>query len=377
MNKNNYLRPCFVYVLLALFYVSSAGISFAYEKEVNSFSASIAEKIAGNGKKTVTVINFTDLQGNMTEIGRFFAEEFSVALADAGKGLEVLDRNSLKFIMAENKAFSTGIIEPRSIKKINQDAGVEALITGTITPFSDTIRISIRIIDTKTGIMFGSLRGNIARTKAVEELLAKDRLSGHALGQALPVQAKDGMTDSPLQPETSSQSLTPSIDAKESAGIRDRLISILSYKSSTGNKAPYTDDSRSKRIGELTVIMKNITLVPGGGVDVMLGLYNSSNTRVMGLSHKVLPNLTDEKGNVFEYIGGIKTLYHGGRGWRDCVTLYYEEEKEVVLHFSAVNKDIKIKEIGAVFALSLDYLLYNPKNRRTADYQASFVDIGS
>ncbi len=47
----------------------------AYEQEVKQLSAQMAEAIAKSGKKTVAVVDFTDLQGNVTELGRFLAEE--------------------------------------------------------------------------------------------------------------------------------------------------------------------------------------------------------------------------------------------------------------------------------------------------------------
>jgi TolB-like protein len=145
----------------------------AYEKEIKSISTSMAENIAKAGKKTIAVVDFTDLQGNVTELGRFIAEEFSVALAGAGKGFEVVDRTHLKSIIAEHKLSATGIIDPQTARKLGQIAGVDAIITGTITPFGDSMRLSVKILDTATAKIIGASSGDIAKTKAIEELLAK------------------------------------------------------------------------------------------------------------------------------------------------------------------------------------------------------------
>lgn len=72
--------------------------SSAYEAEIKKLSATIAEKIALAKKAKVAVVDFTDLQGGVTELGRFIAEEFSVALAGAGKGFKVVNRTHLKSI---------------------------------------------------------------------------------------------------------------------------------------------------------------------------------------------------------------------------------------------------------------------------------------
>lgn len=150
-----------------------ANFSYAYEKEIKDLSTTMAEDIGKAAKKRIAVVDFTDLQGNVTELGRFLAEEFSVALAGAGKGFEVVDRTHLKTILAEHKLSATGIIDPQTAKKLGQIAGVDALITGTITPFGDSVRLSVKILDTTTAKVIGASSGNIAKTKAIEELLAK------------------------------------------------------------------------------------------------------------------------------------------------------------------------------------------------------------
>jgi TolB-like protein len=133
----------------------------------------MAENIAKAGKKSVAVVDFTDLQGNVTELGRFLAEEFSVALASSGKGFELVDRTHLKTIIKEHKLVDTGIIDPTTAKKLGQVAGVDALITGTITPLDNNIRILVKILDTTTAKVIGASKGNIVKTRAIEELLVK------------------------------------------------------------------------------------------------------------------------------------------------------------------------------------------------------------
>ena len=61
-----------------IFSLSGFTYLFAYEKEINRISATMAKKITQAGKSRVAVVDFTDLRGNVTELGRFIAEEFSV-----------------------------------------------------------------------------------------------------------------------------------------------------------------------------------------------------------------------------------------------------------------------------------------------------------
>jgi len=166
-------RFIIVCVLSIIFFFSGIQYSIAYENEIENLSSEMTVNIANAGKKTVAVVDFTDLQGNVTELGRFLAEEFSVALAGSGKGFEVVDRTHLKSIITEHKLSTTGLIDPQTVRKLGKIAGVEALITGTITPFGDSIRLSVKVLDTETAKMISASSGNIARTKAIEELLAR------------------------------------------------------------------------------------------------------------------------------------------------------------------------------------------------------------
>ncbi len=87
-------------LLVSLLLSASA---FGYEKEIDSLSSAMAAKIAGKGKKTVAVADFTDLQGNVTELGRFIAEELSGLLAEKEKGFEVVNRSNLNQFLQEHK----------------------------------------------------------------------------------------------------------------------------------------------------------------------------------------------------------------------------------------------------------------------------------
>jgi len=166
-------RLIIVCVLSTIFFFSGFQYSIAYENEIKDLSSVMTVNIANAGKKTVAVVDFTDLQGNVTELGRFLAEEFSVALAGSGKGFEVVDRTHLKSIITEHKLSATGLIDPQTARKLGKIAGVDALITGTITPFGYSIRLAVKVLDTETAKMISASSGNIARTKAIEELLAR------------------------------------------------------------------------------------------------------------------------------------------------------------------------------------------------------------
>jgi len=169
----NFRRFFLILVLLMMFLLSDSPFLLAYEKEIKSLSSTMAENIVKAGKKTIAVVDFVDLQGNVTELGRFLAEEVSVAFAGAGKGFEVVDRTHLKTILKEHKLAETGVIDPSTAKKLGQIAGVDALVTGTITPLGDSVRLSVKILVTATAKVIGASSCDIPKTKAISELIEK------------------------------------------------------------------------------------------------------------------------------------------------------------------------------------------------------------
>jgi TolB-like protein len=145
----------------------------AFAQDLKTVSSSLSSRIAASGRRTVAVIDFTDLQGNVTELGRFLAEELSVDLVGDAKGFEVIERTQLKTILQEHKLATTGLIDPQTARKLGQIAGVDALVTGIITPLGDSVRLSAKVLDTTTAKMIAASTVDIPKTRAVEELLAR------------------------------------------------------------------------------------------------------------------------------------------------------------------------------------------------------------
>jgi len=170
--KNNQLRLIYMFLLLTITMIFSNQV-FAYDREIKELSEKMAGKIDQSGKKSVAVVDFTDLQGNVTELGRFIAEEISVELMNNVKKIEVIDRNHLKSIMKEHNFSMSGLVDQTTIKKVGKIIGVDAIITGSVTPFGDNIRVTCKVILTETAKVIAGDKIDIAKTKAIDELLSK------------------------------------------------------------------------------------------------------------------------------------------------------------------------------------------------------------
>lgn len=179
-------RLSVVGIATAALLLSFVHASSGSEVETDKISLVMAEKIANKKKSVVAVVDFTDLQGEVTELGRFLAEEISVSLAGSGKGFKVIDRTNLKSIIKEHKLAETGIIKLDDARKLGQIAGVEALVTGTLTPLSDSVQLFVKLLDTNTAEIIDANKGNIAKTKSITELLERSIPSGNNPSPVIP-----------------------------------------------------------------------------------------------------------------------------------------------------------------------------------------------
>jgi curli biogenesis system outer membrane secretion channel CsgG len=167
---------------LASFVVTLVLVPLCAAQDFQSLASSISKSIAASGRKTVAVTDFTDLDGNPTKLGRYLAEEFSDALFSEAKGFDVIDRTNLKAILQEHKLATTGLIDPATARKLGQIAGVETLVTATITPFEESVRLSLKVVDTETAKIIASSRYDVPRTKTISDLIATSEVT--ALGSA-------------------------------------------------------------------------------------------------------------------------------------------------------------------------------------------------
>lgn len=172
--KRNFWKYLLIVVCLFTFFIMKVYSSTDFEKEIDQLSGKIAEKIAAANKKKLAVVDFTDLDGSITELGRFLAEEFSTSLAGIGKGFIVVDRIHLKTLLKEHNLSSTGLIDQNTVRQLGKIAGVDVLVTGSLTPLGENVRINVKVLDIETAAIIEAARGNIAMTDAIKILMTKE-----------------------------------------------------------------------------------------------------------------------------------------------------------------------------------------------------------
>ncbi len=295
LHKTARMKPATIRRMILLCLVLPSFLTSSYGQEIKDISVRLAAAVTKSGKKTVAVVDFTDLQGCVTEFGRFLAEEFSVALATGSGGFEVIDRTNLKTLLQEHKLAATGIIDPQTARKVGEIAGVQSLVTGTVTPFGDTVHLSVKVLDAETAKIIGAVAADMPRNKAIDELL-KRGISGGCNSTSDGTGAATSVAKSTDQPASSQPS------GSGHAQIGEFLFSIESCRLSSASSSQLrskvechgTVTNQGQRRAEVAVNDRETNIVDNLGNQSISGyIYNMSKSIVrIGTAHTMGPGGT-------------------------------------------------------------------------------------
>jgi TolB-like protein len=141
-----------------------------YEATLKTVAARLVSQLELAHQKSATVLDFTDLQGQGTELGRFLAQELSDQLVAAAKTISLVDRANLQVLLRENKLSMDGLINPESSRKLGNMIGIDTVISGTVTPFGETMRLSVRAVAVETGKIVAAQSVTLPATNELTDL---------------------------------------------------------------------------------------------------------------------------------------------------------------------------------------------------------------
>ena len=141
------------------------------EQELEKFSDLLASQLRKANVQKLTILDLVDTEKKNVRLGAFIAEETTVNLVSSTNTFVVVDRANLDKILEEHKLSRTGLENPEDIKKLGQFSGVDAIISGTITPLQDEIRFTAKVISTRTADVLGGAKGRIPRDAEILKMV--------------------------------------------------------------------------------------------------------------------------------------------------------------------------------------------------------------
>jgi TolB-like protein len=154
----------------------------SYDVELRAMGSNLVAQLQAAGQKNGTVVDFTDLQGKQSELGRFLAQELSDNLITATKTFSLVDRANLQILLRENKMSIEGLIDPTTTRKLGNLIGIDTVIVGTVTPLGKSVRLSVRAVAIETARVVAAQSATLAgldrffeHTSLKDEKAEKDR----------------------------------------------------------------------------------------------------------------------------------------------------------------------------------------------------------
>lgn len=238
---NRFALPLILPLILALglcpFHLHAA----EYDEALKAISSDLAQCFDQHQRVKVAAVDFTDLQLNTSELGRLIAEELSTELVrstgERPGGFTVLDRNHLQLILREHQLEVSGLVDPANAKKLGKFAGIDTLVSGNIFELEQTIRVTVKAMDTETAAIVCAARGDMEKTMALREIAAmstgssvRSQVAGENEGGAGDADGGDG----PVEAVNASFRVRARSLVKNHDG--SRFVVVLGITNLTGNR---------------------------------------------------------------------------------------------------------------------------------------------
>ncbi len=147
------------------------------DEGIDGITNEIAASIPSGKTTTVAVVDFNDLQGNVTKLGRYVSEELITRLFQ-DRRFKVIERGLLEKAIEELKFNTTDLVNPDAAQQLGKVLGAEALVTGTLTDIGRLVKMNARMIRVETGEVLGAASSQIIKTVSVEDMMKKELVSG-------------------------------------------------------------------------------------------------------------------------------------------------------------------------------------------------------
>lgn len=142
-----------------------------FNKKLNELASQLATKLSEKGKTKIAVWDFTDLDGNINNLGKYVSETLSVYLTNATGNIKVVDRNHLNTILKEHQLKSDGFIDVKTAKQLGKIIQVGAIVTGKITVFRNAINLTMKVLDTETADIIAASANDLPLNDNLRDIL--------------------------------------------------------------------------------------------------------------------------------------------------------------------------------------------------------------
>lgn len=140
------------------------------DEGLDDLTRQLTRGMSSRQSMTVGVVDFRGLNGEVTALGRYMAEEMITRLF-IREGVRVIERAQLERALDELKFSQTDLFDPDLAKKLGKFVGADAILAGTLTSLDSTVRVNARLFSTERAEILAVGTASIVRDDRVNRLL--------------------------------------------------------------------------------------------------------------------------------------------------------------------------------------------------------------
>lgn len=142
------------------------------QKGVDTLVKQIMASLQKEERFRLAVVDFTHLDQSSSDFGRYLSERV-ITLFFGSKRFQVIERNQLKKVMAEQKLSLSDLVDPKAGTRLGKLLGADVIATGTIADLGEMVEVNARLINTNSGEVFAVATRTFRATPALRKLMLK------------------------------------------------------------------------------------------------------------------------------------------------------------------------------------------------------------
>jgi TolB-like protein len=113
-------------------------------------------------KRRITVLDFSDVQGQTTSGGAVVAELLINELFRTGQ-YEIVERKHLSTVLEQQRLNMTGLVDESTARRVGKLLGVDFIVTGTVIDLGTALNVNARTIAIETGSISATASADLER----------------------------------------------------------------------------------------------------------------------------------------------------------------------------------------------------------------------
>ncbi len=177
--KNNFITLSILFILSACSSIKlQENDSQTLDIKLDQLVTQIINTLSDNNKSKIAIIEFSDIERNITNLGRYVAEELTTKLYRTNQ-FEIVERQLMNKLIQEQNLSLHGYIDIDTEVGVGKVLGVEAIVSGSITDLGKSIKINARLISPESGKVFSVASVKIFKNDTVRKLLNQKSPTSH------------------------------------------------------------------------------------------------------------------------------------------------------------------------------------------------------